>query len=415
MFTVDVRSLAIMRIAVATSVLADLFTRLVHLREHYSDDGAVPREVARAASWVADASLLALSGSPVWALSIFAIAIALALAVLVGWRTRLATPLLWVAVASIQHRNPILWDHRDAVFACALCCGTLLPWGDAFSLDAARGPARGMRYTGAPAVAYIVQVACIYLFAALLKDGPEWRSDFTAVEHAISLDYWAQPAARVLREHPGLASVLTAAVLAFEAAVAPLLLCPWRATRWIVVAGICALQLGFALFLWLDTFPMIATAFTLGLVPWPDASDDAPPPSRATSIGAGAYAVYIVALGIATLAGHPTSALSRPAELLGIEQRWTMFAPAPTRLDGWFVVQPAGRPVDVERPASFREGIRTTRELVYMRHLLQADDAARHAFAATRCAGAPAIAVYFVGVVAGEVQEPELLVEHTCR
>jgi hypothetical protein len=434
-FTLDTRSLALMRIAVAATVLVDLVTRLVHCAEHYSDDGVLPRETARSLSWLVDTSLLAVSGSPAWVAFVFVVAIGLAIAVLVGWRTRLATLLLWLVLLSIQHRNPLLWDHRDALFSISLVCGLLLPWGEAFSLDARTRGVRSDQYFGVAAAAYVVQLACIYLFAFLLKDGPEWRSDFTAVERAVSLQYWARPAANILVEHPTLASALTVGVLGFEAAVAPLLLCPWRTglARWLVVGGLCALQLGFAVFLWLDTFPMIAAAMTLGLLPaslWSRRAVPADPRSERSAISGLALVllVYTLALNVMSLDKDATSSARRPAELFGITQNWSMFAPSPTRWDGWFIVESkqrdgsaidllTGRVVDWARPQSFREGIRTTRELVYLRRLLAGDDARRADFAAARCRTEPTpatISVYFVGVFEGHVQAPELLIAHDC-
>lgn len=428
-FALDVRSLAVMRIAVALTVIVDLGTRAVHLTEHYSDVGVLPREVARTTSWLADLSLLAISGSSIWAGVVFALGFVLAIAVLVGWRTRWTTPLLWLVVLSIQHRNPVLHDHRDVLFALALGFGTLLPWGAAFSIDRDR---RGTRYTGTPAIAYVISIACVYLFSAVLKSGPEWRSDFTAVEHAIGVRYWANPAAEHLLDHPTLMSMLTLGVLGFEAAVAPLLLSPWRPAlaRWLAVGGICALQLGFAIFLWLDTFPMIAAAVTLGLLPpslWRGEPVDRPAPCRIrTRIGAVVIA-YLLALNVLSVASpRALSVVALPAELLGIDQRWTMFAPSPSRVDGWFMVEArtaagsidllTGRPTSSAMPASFRDGIRTTRELVYLRRLLALDDDARHAFAATRCgADTVAIAISFVPVIAGERQSTEMLVEHRCQ
>ncbi len=432
-FTLDVRSLGLMRIAVAVSILVDLVTRLVHCSEHYSDDGVLPRAAASSISWLANTSVLSLSGSPIWVVAVFAIAIALAIAVLVGWRTQLSTLLLWFFVLSIQHRNPLLTDHRDILFSCALCYGLLLPWGGAFSLDARKRKPRH-RYTGAPAAAYIIQIGCIYLFAALLKSGPEWRSDFTAIERAVSLEYWANPAASILIDHPTMSSMLTVAVLGFELAVAPLVLSPWRTSgaRWLAVGGLCLLQLGFAIFLWLDTFPMIAGAMTLGLLPaslWSRQVTDVPPdqPSRARTTVAAVLIGYTLALNLLSFA-HEPRALARPAELLGLDQNWNMFAPSPTRLDGWFVVEArradgstidllTGRAATWSRPMSFREGIRTTRELVYMRRLLSVDDVRRESFAVARCrdTDATAIAVYFVGVYDGRLEAPELLVDRDCR
>jgi hypothetical protein len=440
-FTLDVRSLALMRIAVATTVLVDLLVRLVHAGEHYSDAGVLPRDAARSIHEIADWSLLAASGSLLWTAAVFALAIILAGAVLVGFHTRVATLLLWLVVLSIQHRNPLLWDHRDAMFCCALCCGVLLPWGRAWSLDARRDGASERRYLGIPAAAYVVQVACIYLFAAVLKDGSAWRSDFTAVEHAVGVEYWAKPAASFLLDHPTVAAILTAAVLGFEAAVALLLLSPWRSdvARWIAIVGLCALQVGFAGFLWLDTFPMIAGALVLGLVPssaWSRGRASVPAiareRSRPLSVAAIVVLGYTLALNVMSLdrEARVFVVARRPAELLGIDQHWNMFAPAPTRLDGWFLVlahRPdgttidllTGRPATEARPSSFREGIRTTRELVYMRRLLATDDATRVHFAAARCRTAEphaaTIAVYFVPVIDGQRRAPELLIAHACQ
>ncbi len=429
-FTLDVRSLAVMRIAVAITVIVDLATRASHLTEHYTDAGVLPREVARSTSALADVSLLAISGSPVWAALIFACGFVLAAAVLVGWRTRWITPLLWVVVLSIQHRNPILHDHRDVLFSLALCFGSLMPWGAALSVDALHAPRADPRYRGTPAIAYVVAIASIYLFAAILKSGPEWRSDLTAVEHAIGVRYWASSAAEHLLEHPTLMAVLTAGVLTFEAMVALLLVTPWRTgqARWIAVAGICALQVGFALFLWLDTFPMIAAAITLGLLPaWRrvEVTGDPPAPCRwRTRIGAG-LAGYLVALNVlSVVAPGAVSIAGAPAEALGIQQSWTMFAPSPSRVDGWFVIEArtaagtidllTGRTASFDEPASYREGIRTTRELVYLRRLL-AHDEARASYAAWRCTqDISSIAIHFIPVIAGERQVPEMLVEHAC-
>jgi hypothetical protein len=373
--------------------------------------------------------------------------------VMVGWRTRASTLVLWVFVLSIQHRNPLLLDHRDALISCALFWGLLLPWGEALSIDARRrsapaGAPLERRYVGVPAAGYVAQVACVYLFAALLKDGPEWRSDYTAVARAIGLEYWAQPAAKSLLRHPSLASVLTAAVFWGEAAIAPMLLSPFRndVARSVAVAVVLAMQIGFGVFLWLDTFPMIAIAMLLGLVPgslWrilsrhdrsPVAPDTEPCKERSkwvTALSAAAL-LQMLALNALSLAKRPSvlEAAQMPARVFGLQQNWNMFAPAPTRVDGWFIVAASradgsavdlltGRAVDWSRPRSFREGIRTTRELVYMRRLLAADDPPRDSFAVARCRSTRprpvSIAVYFMPVIDSEVGSPELVGDADCR
>lgn len=417
-FALDLRSLALMRIGVGITVLVDLATRAVDLTAHYSDAGVLPRAIARELSWTADVSLLAISGSPGWTTAVFVITAIAAVAVIAGWRTRITTPVLWLLVLSIQHRNPIVHDHRDVLFSLALCFGSLLPWGATWSVDQRR--ALATRYTGAPAIAYVVTLGAVYLFAAALKSGDAWRSDFTAVEHAIGVRYWASSRADALLEHPSVMAFLTVSVLAFEIAVLPLLLAPWRPrlTRWLAITGLVALQLGFAIFLWLDTFPLISTTLVLGLIPWRTATD-APPPSRARTRVSAVLLGYVLALDLLSVAAPDLRALDAPAELLGIEQRWTMFAPEPSRVDGWFVLTDGatdlltGEPVSWSWPDSFRAGIRTTRELVYLRRLL-AYDAARDSFAAAYCTPGRTISLSFVPVLAGVRQPTELLVEHSC-
>lgn len=320
-----------------------------------------------------------------------------------------------------------------------------MPWGDALALDArGRATRTGSGHCDVAAAGYVVQVACIYLFAALLKDGPEWRSEYTAVDRAIRLQYWAHPAARRLSAHPTLATALTAFVFWFEALVAPLLLSPWRTAplRALTVAGLVFMQVGFGVFLWLDTFPMIAIALVLGLLPgslwsrfWSSTTDEAVPRaerSRWVNLVAAAALGYVLFLNVRSLSDDPTApgVAGRPAELFGLRQSWTMFAPAPTRVDGWFVVEargadgPAtdlltGRAVDWSQPESFRMGIRTTRELVYMRRLLARDDARRESYAQSRCRSTQptpvALAVYFVPVIDSHREATQLVIAHACR
>ncbi len=440
-FTLDARSIALMRVGVAATVLVDLWVRSTHLVEHYSDAGVLPRQAAFVVSASARVSLLSLSGDPAWALAVFLAAGALASAVLVGFRSQLATLLLWVFVLSIQHRNPLVWDHRDVLISSALGWGLVLRWGSAWSLDGRRG--RGARSghsrAGASAALYVCQIACIYLFAALLKSGPEWRTELTAVERAVGVQYWATAFATHLLEHPQLMAVLTACVWWFELLVAPMLLCPWHTARLrvAVVVGLVLMQLGFGLFLWLDTFPMISLSISLGLLPtslWSRAGSFEPPQSeprweRALLLG---LLGYLLVLNVLSLGRDPDrqAGLRWPAKLVGVDQDWTMFAPSPTRVDGWFVVAAqdragasmdllTGRALDWSRPKSFRQGLRTTRELVYMRRLLAVDDARRVSFAEARCReGAPgrvAVDVHFVPVIDGVLGAPELLIAHVCR
>ena len=69
LFGVDLRSLALFRIAVALVLLADLAIRATDLVAHYTDAGVLPRATLLAtARFARYAPLYLLSGSPTWGL-----------------------------------------------------------------------------------------------------------------------------------------------------------------------------------------------------------------------------------------------------------------------------------------------------------------------------------------------------------
>jgi hypothetical protein len=263
--------------------------------------------------------------------------------------------------------------------------GIFLPWGARFSIDAARrdGPqgAGGTAITGGT-VAYMLQFCFMYWFTAMLKSGPEWRGDATAVYYALSIDMWATPFARPLLDHPDLLAVLTRATLVAEL-VAPLLFfVPVRngVFRMTGILALLGLQAGFRLGLELALFPLISSAALLGFLPsgfWERVTSllrgrvrppamllgalrragaalgaAAAPAQRAEQHRGGlrgwlangvpvvllAY-VFLWNLNTVDAARFPVPSPLRPAGwLLRLDQSWTMFAPNPFTDDGWYVI-----------------------------------------------------------------------------
>jgi hypothetical protein len=194
-FTVDLRALALLRMGVALLLLLDLGIRSTDLEAHYSNLGVLPLHVLQQFLWTPyQFSLHAASG--LWQVQaiLFLLAAALALALLVGYQVRAATVLSWIMLVSVQNRNPIIGQGGDDLLRMLLFWAIFLPWGRVYSLDARRRPAPdAYAYFSAATVAYVLQICLVYWCTALLKTGPEWTRDGTAIYYALSLDQVLMP------------------------------------------------------------------------------------------------------------------------------------------------------------------------------------------------------------------------------
>ena len=152
-----------------------------------------------------------LSGSWEYQALLFGVAGALACLLLVGYRTRRVTPLCWLFLISLQHRNPLINHGEDALISSLLFFAIFLPWGHRFSLDALRTspPGKSNRVLSMASTGYTVQVMLVYLFGALLKTSPEWRIDGTAIYYALSADGGVLPFGQWIRQFDALLTIGT--------------------------------------------------------------------------------------------------------------------------------------------------------------------------------------------------------------
>ncbi len=157
MFGLDLRSLALMRVALAALILWDLALATEHLRAFYTDEGVVPRSLVFGYHYP-PFRLHLLSGAASFEGLLFAVEAACAVALLLGWRTRIATVLCFVLLVSRQTRNELVLFGPDLVLRIILFWAVFLPLGERWSLDAVRKrlplPALADdRYLGWPACA----------------------------------------------------------------------------------------------------------------------------------------------------------------------------------------------------------------------------------------------------------------------
>lgn len=274
-YSLDVRSLALLRMGLALVILIDLAWRVPDLAAHYSDEGVIPRtalieEFLKPWYW----SIHLLSGQPLVQGLLFLSAALLALAMLVGYRTRLATIASWMLLVSLHHRNPTLLFAADSVLRTVMFWAMFLPLGAAYSVDSAMNPeARSIPkqiFSGA-AIALAVQQCFIYIFSAVFKTTSEiWWPDLTAVYYTLNFDQYVTPlGAWLLNLPPILLKLFTLITLILEWVGPLFLFMPFRTQffRTATVIIFILLHVGFGLTLNLGIFPLLSIVTWLAFIP----------------------------------------------------------------------------------------------------------------------------------------------------
>lgn len=199
--------------------------------------------------------------------------VASSVCVVLGWRTRLMTILMFLALVAVQRRNPYILNGGDGLVRLLALYLVFVPAGRWLSLDARRGGGDvpliapwGLRLIQ-------VQLAVLYLVAAGTKlAAAPWR-DGTALAYAWRYDGIIRvvPPDWII-DHRPIIELLTLTSIAIELAI-PLLI--WfSATRvWVIALGVL-LHLGIHVTLQVGFFSLAIFAAYLAFLP----------PERATAL-----------------------------------------------------------------------------------------------------------------------------------
>lgn len=278
-FGIDLRTLALFRATLASVLLFDLLRHYCDLSSLYSDGGVMPRNWLVQSDTPWHLSIYLINGTPLITGLLLAVQALAALALLLGWRTRLAAVLSFLMWGWLCNRNPLVLIGGDLLMACLLFWACLLPVGARWSADAALSrtpPPADPRHLSWASAGLLLQVMSVYFYSAILKSGPEWRPDYTAVYYALSLDRYATPLGQWLLNFPSLLQGLTAYVWWLELLgppailLAPLL--PGRlgtSLRALLMLAFMSLHIGFLLCLELGHFPFVSlSSLTVFLGAW---------------------------------------------------------------------------------------------------------------------------------------------------
>jgi hypothetical protein len=270
-FVLDLRALALLRMATAAVVLVDLAIRSTDLEALYANMGVLPLGVMFDRLWTPyQFSLHAASGLWQAQAVLFLIAAGFAAALLLGYHTRVATIASWALLVSLQNRNTLIGQGGDDLLRMLLFWGIFLPWGRVWSWDARGKPLpEQLEYFSAATVAYVVQLALLYWCTALLKSGGEWTTDGTALYYAFSLDQVLLPGGRLLYPYPDLLRFLTFGAYFTELLLPFALFIPVGVRWWrLLVVGVLAVfHLTISLTLYVGLFFLINWASIMGLLP----------------------------------------------------------------------------------------------------------------------------------------------------
>ena len=385
-FGIDVRSLALFRICLALLMIGDLLYRAQDLQVHYTDAGVVPLVVVSLYQqqhwwW----SLHSLHPSLPLEIAMFLIAGLFALSLLVGYRTRTASVVCWLLLISLQNRNVLVLTGGDTMLRVMAFWAMFLPLGVRWSVD------RALDKTGAPmpkrifsvgSVALIAQIAMVYVFGAMLKTGPTWRTDYTAIYYSLSIGQFATPLAKFLLHYPNLLKPLTFFSWNLEL-FAPFLIVASAYSgrlRTLLVLVYMGFHIALGQCLELGLFPTIGALTWLVLMPdwfwqrlfqlaarlpkraekpaflsalsarWTVWRESLHPQSvsvhtsRAAQCLAVFYLVYVLCWNVRTLNFNQhvrwfPQSWNWVGEITRMDQSWELFAPDPMKSEGWLVVE----------------------------------------------------------------------------
>ncbi len=355
LFGIDVRSLAVFRIAFGAVLLWELGDRMTGLEEHYTHDGLVPAFVLESLAAHPVYSLHLVSDTLGFQALLFAIALVAGFMLLIGWQTRVATAVSFLLLLSLHSRNPLLLHHADSLIRFLLMWGMFLPLGAAVSVDAKRrsSPPVASPVLSIGTAALLLQGFFVYLIATISKLQYDAWWDGRALYAVVNKASYARPLGEYVAQFPDVLELFTHATLFVEGAIPLLLFSPWRRDLCRVIAVLLGIGLHIGIFLVVDVgtfqpvtalalFPALPASFwdRLG---WrlERQSTTRWRPRRWSEALVGfllAYAIASNALALGTGMNTMPEPLQTVGRILRLDQRWRMFANTDVTIQGWWVV-----------------------------------------------------------------------------
>lgn len=348
-FTLDTRSLAVYRMGLGLLLAIDSILRAPDVSIMMGPEGVFPLDaLGRYHGSITLWSLASLHDSAMWSGIVLTLEGLAGVAIAVGWQTRIATVIGWVAIMSVIRRTSLAANAGDVWLACQMFWAMFLPLGARWSVDALRRDAISESAPGPSAAcsvataAIVIQLIIVYLGAGLAKCNADWFTG-DALIHAISVHDHGTPLGMALASNPWITRPLQWAVVAGEVGLPLLLLAmPTPTIRITLVALFAVFHVAIWLGMTVGLFPLVGLVAWLVVLPaefWAGRITAGEP--RVASLGRLASWVCGCALGIATMAfilqlpwwrqARLPLPLAMAVNLTGLHQEWQMFGGVPAR------------------------------------------------------------------------------------
>ncbi|ERH03035.1 MAG: vitamin K-dependent gamma-carboxylase [Halonotius sp. J07HN6] len=417
---VDTRALAAMRILLGTILLIDLAHRAPGIEKYYTNSGVYPLAVHEATyTQFAGLSIHALSGALWFQQLLFLIAGVLALAFVVGYRTRLVGFCSFVLLVSLHARNPAVLNGGDILLRTLLPLALLTPLGERWSIDAVRRGSYRETVLSAATTALLAQPLIVFTQNAVLKHrGETWYAG-EALQIAFANDVMTVWLGNYLSAYPLLLEVLNWGWVTLLAGSVVFLLLPTGRLRAAVVVVYIGAFIGMLPTLMVGLFQFVLVASVLPYLPpsffdtvarlVPESVQTQPPPTRLgwfsrppieqrwfdrlrrrghgnavdymraygqsvlTVVGVIAL-LFVLVYGVGHVADYDPPYEAEATAVL--DQSWGLYAPNPSDSYSWYVVEAEladgstvgafGTNVSFDRPPDAAQTYTTFRERKFM-------------------------------------------------
>lgn len=267
---VDTRALAALRISLGVILLIDLVHRAGAMELFYTDAGAYPISAYEATyTQYNGVSIHAWSGELWFQQFLFVLAGLLAVALILGYRSRLVGFLSLVLLFSLHARNPAVLNGGDRLLRVLLLVALPTPLGERWSIDALRRGSARTTVVGLPTTALLVQPIAVFTTNAIAKhQGDTWFAG-EALTIAFANDEMTAYLGNHLGAFPALLELLTWGwVTLLAGSFVFLLLTAGRLRALVALAYIGAFS-GMIVTLAVGMFPLVLAASVLAYLTTP--------------------------------------------------------------------------------------------------------------------------------------------------